>query len=97
MCHVMEHKSRVTTDEPQQVATTRLLHCLQYRVPHLSRLQRIHPRAYFKLPFRAKPTRPFRQAGRWPHDTIQEQPGLYSYSSKMCEGRHRPVLAWILT
>lgn len=22
---------------------------------------------------------------------------LYSYSSKMCEGRHQPVLAWILT
>ena len=49
--------------KPQQVVTTRLLHCLQYLLPHLSRLQRIHPRAYFKLPFKVEPTRPFRQAG----------------------------------
>lgn len=50
--------------KPQQVVTTRLLHCLQYQVPHLSRLQRIHPRAYLKLPSEVEPTRPFRQAGR---------------------------------
>jgi hypothetical protein len=53
-----------TTAKPQQVVTTRLLHCLQYQVPHLSRLQRIHPRAYFKLQSEVEPTRPFRQAGR---------------------------------
>lgn len=53
-----------TTAKPQQVVTTRLLHCLQYQVPHLSRLQRIHPRAYLKLPSEVEPTRPFRQAGR---------------------------------
>ena len=50
--------------KPQQVVTTRLLHCLQYLLPHLSRLQRIHPRAYLKLPSEVEPTRPFRQAGR---------------------------------
>lgn len=52
-----------TKAKPQQVVTTRLLHCLQYPVPHLSRLQRIHPRAYLKLPSEVEPTRPFRQAG----------------------------------
>ena len=30
-----------TTAEPQQIVAQRLLSCLQYRVPYLSRLQRI--------------------------------------------------------
>src|SRR6185312_6433232 len=38
-----------TRAEPQQIVATRLLYCLQYPVPYLSRLQRIYPLQYLKL------------------------------------------------
>ena len=38
---MQEHKSTETRAEPQQIVAQRLLSCLQYPVPYLSRLQRI--------------------------------------------------------
>lgn len=47
------YESSETRAESQQIVATRLLYCLQYPVPYLSRLQRIHRPKYLKLSFTA--------------------------------------------
>ncbi len=80
------NKSREQRAKSQQIVATRLLFCLQYPVPCLSRLQRIYLTKYLLLIITLKAG--MIQKGHRPP---------YSYAPKIWRGRNRCVLAGILT